>query len=554
VSPRSDAHDYNLRILWSLARYVEERFGAEALQRVSAAGGVTPSAFEGKSFWVSAEAFEAILAAARARMADEDEFKRASVHRMKEAYGPLRHVLWATSPGAVYSQGVKHIDLVCDCGSLTMVSRTETSAHVRVTSRVPYSRLNCLVRQAQTVLLPTLWGLPPAHLREEACLGLGDSTCELHVRWFVHARRLPLFAGALAAALLGWVLLRLGVPGIPTPIAMALAGGLLGHVLEGRRSERMNETTRREVIEAFRILAHEENEARREVLEMHRRQKGWTRLVEEEMGTRAQALQRLADGVKELHQAHATKLLGVSHDLRSPLAIIQANADFLRTAPAVLADPEAAQTAQDIYESATRMRRLLGDLVDMTRAQRDFVTMAPQPVDTGDLLSALERRLRALLYGRDVRRTVLATRDAPEYVEVDPLALDRIVDNLVTNAAKYTERGAVVVELDGALGQLVIRVSDTGRGIEPDVIERIFQPGGSSPESRRGDSFGVGMSVVVQLLEQMGGRMEVMSRPGAGTTFWVYLPLRAKRGSSARASTSVVTIRGRPSETPPPVR
>ncbi|HEY6461327.1 MAG TPA: ATP-binding protein, partial [Polyangiaceae bacterium] len=58
------------------------------------------------------------------------------------------------------------------------------------------------------------------------------------------------------------------------------------------------------------------------------------------------------------------------------------------------------------------------------------------------------------------------------------------------------------------------------------ALEKVFEPGGSSLESRRGDSYGVGLSVVVKLLEQMGGTLEVMSRPGSGTTFWVYLPVK----------------------------
>jgi signal transduction histidine kinase len=133
--------------------------------------------------------------------------------------------------------------------------------------------------------------------------------------------------------------------------------------------------------------------------------------------------------------------------------------------------------------------------------------------------------------------------------------LDRVVDNLLTNAAKYTERGAVVVELDGAPGFLVLKVSDTGCGIEAEAMGRIFQPGGSPVDARRGDSFGVGLSVVIRLLEQIGGRLEVMSKPGEGTTFWIFLPLRAqvddtpsgqrRRSSGEVAVVPVVRVRSR---------
>ena len=261
---------------------------------------------------------------------------------------------------------------------------------------------------------------------------------------------------------------------------------------------------------------------------MHSRQKDWTRLVEEEMTARTAAIQNAVSGVQEVQSARATTLLGFSHDLRNPLQIISASTDYLEGVPALQGDTDALESLSDMHQAIDRMRRMLGDLVRVTKAQREFVQMAPQVVAIPGLTDGLRRRLRALVQGRDVRSTVFATREAPEEVNIDPLALDRILDNLLTNAAKYTERGGIVVELDGTPGFLVLKVSDTGCGIPADSLDRIFEAGGSSLRSRRGDSFGVGLSVVVQLLDQIGGRLEIMSRPGSGTTFWVYLPVVAR--------------------------
>jgi signal transduction histidine kinase len=113
-------------------------------------------------------------------------------------------------------------------------------------------------------------------------------------------------------------------------------------------------------------------------------------------------------------------------------------------------------------------------------------------------------------------------------VVTDPLLFDRVLDNLLTNAAKYTERGSIVVELDGTPDYLVIKVSDTGRGIDPDMLETTFRPGGSDRLSRAKDSYGIGLSVVVHLLAQVGGQLEVMSKPAHGTTFWVRFPLKMR--------------------------
>src|ERR1700690_323763 len=104
---RDPSADYNLRILWTLARYVEDTFGKAALEDGALAGGLSSSHFDGKNFWTSAASFEAVLAAARARMKDDEEFKRACVYRIKEAYGPLRYILWATSVPAVFAAASK---------------------------------------------------------------------------------------------------------------------------------------------------------------------------------------------------------------------------------------------------------------------------------------------------------------------------------------------------------------------------------------------------------------------------------------------------------------
>jgi signal transduction histidine kinase len=529
--PAAVAADYNLRILWPIARYFEDRLGHQGLQALAAAGGLVPSDFDAASAtsrWVSARSFEAILAHARAQLGSDDAFMRACIHRIQEAYGPLRYVLWATSPGAVFNQAASQYALVSTCGDLVMSASGPTSTHCHFTSRVPFTRLACLARQAQGGALPTFWGLPAAYVKETACVGRGDASCELDYHWYTTRRWLPTLLGALAAALCGWALSKSGLTVVPTPLMLGVLGAALGYLFEVRRTERVNERTREEVMGALRDLAHDESDARRELLGMHQRQKDWTRLVEEEMNARAAAIQAAVSGGQEVQSARASTLLGFSHDLRNPLQVIRMSTDYLRASPGLATDEDAVDSLGDMDLAIERMSHMLGDLVRVTQAQREFVPMTPQVVPIPGLTEGLRRRLRALVHGRNVRSTVSATREVPETLEMDPIALDRILDNLFTNAAKYTERGSIDVVLDGTPGHLVLKVSDTGCGIPAESLGRIFEPGGSSPRSRRGDSFGVGLSVVVQLLDQIGGRLEVMSRPQAGTTFWVYLPLVAR--------------------------
>jgi signal transduction histidine kinase len=222
-----------------------------------------------------------------------------------------------------------------------------------------------------------------------------------------------------------------------------------------------------------------------------------------------------------------SKLLGVTHDLRSPLTVISVATDWLKEHAGRI--PDGGALVDDLTEAVVRMKRMTQELMQLATAQSSIMQLAPQRIDVGPITETLRRRIRALVHGRDIRASVFGTREAPEYIQTDPLLFDRVIDNLLGNAAKYTARGSIVLEIDGIPGFLVIKISDTGRGIEPEALEKTFTPGGSDPSQRANDSYGVGLSVVVQLLGQVGGRLEVMSKPGSGTTFWVYFPVNTGR-------------------------
>ncbi len=499
-------------------------------ERLTAGTGVSPDAFDRRSAWVSLETFETLLARARAMMPDDDAFMRACAYRFSEAYGAIRYVLWAASPGAVYGQGVKSYHLVSTVGKPSIAAQDRTHFHMRIASDGrSISRLTCLLRQAQCMALPTLWGLPAGHVKEEACIAHGDATCELHFRWYLGRSWFRVVAGAAALGGIGLLLSRLGVASMPGPWFCALLGGSVGYVLEGLRTERLNRGTREAVTDALRALAVDESEARIEVLELGQRQKEWTRLVEEQINDRTAALAGVVEGMQGVQEERVSKVLGFSHDLRNPLQILQFAAETVRMHNESHPDPELQALTSDMDAAVKQMKRMLSDLVTTASGQRGLVIpLAPVRMQVAELTERLRRRLRALVFGRDVRASVFSTREAPPEVEVDPLLLDRIIDNLLTNAAKYTERGSIVVELEGTPGFLVIKVSDTGRGFDPDKLKGSFSPGGSDPTARARDSFGVGLSIVVQLLDQIGGRLEVMSTLGLGTTFWVHLPVRSE--------------------------
>jgi signal transduction histidine kinase len=540
--------DYNLRILWPLARYVEEKHGIDELTRIAASSHIDINLLDGRTHWISTESFEGFLKDVHTLVGSEEKFLAACVYRIKEAYGPLRYILWAMSPAAVFEQGIKTFRLMSRVGDPEKISVGRTHFKMRMRSNRPISREACLARQAQSAALPTIWGLPQAHVHEEGCIGLGDSSCEIEYSWYANNRLLPVLIGGLIGSAFGAVLFL--VERSPLIVVLSgIIGLLLGHVFESRGATRANEGTRARIMEALTQLAHEEADARSEIMALGQRQRDWANLVEEAYTTRLDGLQGVMRQAEQMQQARESTLLGFSHDLRNPLMVLASTVEFLRENTEALGD-EGPQVIEDVEGSITQMKRMLGDFVSAATSNQGIVRLRPQRLDVNGLTSSLTRRLRALLQGRPIVPSVMQTREAPEEIFFDPLVFDRVVDNLLTNAAKYTERGSIVVEVTGNDDFIIIQVSDSGRGIDEAELERIFRPGGSTKEKRARDSFGVGLSVVLELLEQVGGSLEVMSQPGRGTTFWANFPigteatLRPSVRPSAPSGTNISTSSG----------
>lgn len=532
--------DYNLRILWPLARYLEEKHGIDALTRIATKRKIDLALLDGRTHWISIESFEGFLKDVRVLVGSEEKFLLACVHRIQEAYGPLRYILWAMSPAAVFEQGIKTFRLMSRVGDPEKVSVGRTHFKMRMRSARPISREACLARQAQSAALPTIWGLPQAHVHEEGCIGLGAATCEIEYSWYANNRLVPILTGGVIG--LGFGALTFLVEHSPLVVILSgFIGLLLGHVFESRGATRANEGTRARIMEALTQLAHEEADARSEIMALGQRQRDWANLVEEAYTTRLDGLQGVMKQAEEMQQARESTLLGFSHDLRNPLMVLASTVEFLRDNSESLGD-EGPQVIEDVEGSITQMKRMLGDFVSAATSKQAIVRLRPQRLDVAGLTSSLTRRLRALLQGRPIVPSVMKTREAPEEIFFDPLVFDRVVDNLLTNAAKYTERGSIVVEVTGDDDFIIIQVSDSGRGIEEAELERIFRPGGSTKEKRARDSFGVGLSVVLELLEQVGGSLEVMSQTGRGTTFWANFPIgsEATLRPSVRPSAAVV--------------
>lgn len=526
------AAELNLRILASLALYVRDRHGQDALDRLATSGGVTPDDLGGGTRWVSLEQFESILACARTMVRSDEEFEQATAYLYKErALGLMRYLPWATGLVLGYERGCKSIGLISRISHWSM--RHDGRALVfEYRGDRPESKLMCLSRKAQLAAFPTMWDLPPARVMERCCIAEGATHCEYVVRTFQPPHWLPATLGTIAGVLL-CVLAH--IPGVPPTLlwmsyVLPVLGFAIGKLVDTVRTLRVNDAAASDVSQEYTKLAVEESEGRRELLEFHRRQREWSHMLEEQLNERTRMLERVADGIQHLQQQRVHTLRGFSHDLRNPLSVLRVGTQYLQSK---VQDAAQREMLQEMSDAEARMTRMLADLMDSATTQAGLLQVTPQTIQVRPLAEALHRRLRALTQGRNIRASVFSTREAPESVKLDSLLFDRVIDNLFTNAVKYTEQGSILVEVTGTPGFLTIKISDSGRGITEDQIGAVFRPSASHADARAADSYGVGLSVVVQLMDQIGGRIDVMSKPGTGTTFWVHFPVVPRDGGAS---------------------
>jgi two-component system sensor histidine kinase KdpD len=209
----------------------------------------------------------------------------------------------------------------------------------------------------------------------------------------------------------------------------------------------------------------------------------------------------------------------VSHDLRSPLTAILTAAEALRSAR--ISPDERRQLAADVMSEATRLSRLIDNLLDLSRLEADAATPRPASVAVDEVLHAAVDELG--LPDDTFRLSIDA--DLPA-VRADAVQLERAFANLLENASRHSGGHPVSVRARDVGGRILVRVVDRGPGIPPAQRERVFEPfyrSGTEQTGHRGS--GLGLAIVRGFVEANGGRVWVESLPGQPTSFVVELPL-----------------------------
>ena len=244
---------------------------------------------------------------------------------------------------------------------------------------------------------------------------------------------------------------------------------------------------------------------------------------------RRRAEEQRAVLLAELERALQAKdefLAILGHELRNPLAPLRNAAEILA---ARAADDPAIERIQQIIERQVRhMVRLVDDLLDVSRITRGRVELRRERVAIADVVARAAEAARPLIEERGHELSV-GNPPQPVMVDGDPVRLEQALGNLLQNAARYTEgHGHIAVGVAQEGGEAVIRVTDDGIGIAPEMLERVFElfVQGERPRHRPAEGLGIGLTLVRNLVELHGGRVSARSDgPGRGSEFTVRLPL-----------------------------
>lgn len=269
---------------------------------------------------------------------------------------------------------------------------------------------------------------------------------------------------------------------------------------------------------------------------------GWRKMseaIEKGLSAKAEA-DRLRLKAEQDLAAHSAFLAAVGHDLRTPIGAILTGAAEIQNH-----DPQTCANVDLITDAGLMMKALLDDLLDHSKIGAGRMTVETIDFDLRKLLAQTIRLWRGPVEAKGLKLRLQGTGRVPRTVRGDPMRMRQVLNNLISNAVKFTETGAITLRLDAWSEEpggylMLIEVADTGPGMSADQLTRLFNPFDQTQDgvSARHGGSGLGLAISRDLVELMGGRLTARSAPGLGARFTVSLFL-ATGAAAAEVASSV---------------
>ena len=269
--------------------------------------------------------------------------------------------------------------------------------------------------------------------------------------------------------------------------------------------------------------------------------------LEQRVRERTVALTLATAEAEQANRAKSEFLSNMSHELRTPLNAIIGFGQLLSSRDEVLRAPERqAVFVEHIVKAGQHLLTLINEILDLARIEAGKVEVSIEQLPIAELLGECQAMIEPQAAQRSLH-LLFPTSCADVWVMADRTRVKQVLLNLLSNAVKYNrERGAIIVECTSTSeGWVRVAVQDTGAGLRPDQVEKLFQPFGRlGQESAGTEGTGIGLVVTKRLIELMGGKIGVQSTPGIGSVFWIELRV-------GRTLATAVPARAVPAAPPP---